>query len=271
MNILTFDVGATKTRVALADVSGLGEIEVIPTDHSPNGFARFLGLLQEQSDGHRISAVIGGMAGELEGPEGELVVSPNLPEWLGIPVLHRLQSLFDCRIEVDNDTVLCGLGEAHNGAGETEGVMTYFTVSTGVNAVRIVDGQVDPSIMRFEIGAELLGEEQGVNQTLEELTGGAAMMMRTGMSPAKIKDPKVWEMEAHELARGVYDTMLHWTPAVVVFGGSMMRDISLKRVAKELQELPRVVEIPELRAAKLGDEAGLQGALVRAQQLKLKR
>jgi predicted NBD/HSP70 family sugar kinase len=271
MKFLTFDVGATKTRIALADAMGLGEIEIMPTDHTPNGFARLLGELEEHAEGQKIAAVIGGMAGELEGPEGELVVSPNLPEWLGIPVLHRLHSLFDCRIEVDNDTVLCGLGESHNGAGITSGVMAYFTVSTGVNAVRIVDGQVDPSILRFEIGAELLDEEAGQNRTLEELTGGAALTRRTGMAPAQIKDPKVWALEAHELARGVYDTLLHWTPELVVFGGSMMRDISLNRVAKELSELPHVVDIPELRVAKLGDSAGLEGAIVRAQQLKLKR
>jgi predicted NBD/HSP70 family sugar kinase len=271
MKFLTFDVGATKTRVALAGADGLGEVEITPTDHTPNGFARFLGQLQEQSEGQRISAVIGGMAGELEGPEGELVVSPNLPEWLGIPVLHRLQALFDCPIEVDNDTVLCGLGEAHNGSGITDGVMAYFTVSTGVNAVRLVDGMVDSSIMQFEIGAEVLAEKDGHSVTLEELAGGAALARRTGLAPSQIKDPAIWAVEAHELARGVYDTLIHWTPEIVVFGGSMMRDISLKRVAEELKSLPRVMEIPDLRSAKLGDEAGLQGALVRFRQLKLKK
>jgi hypothetical protein len=64
------------------------------------------------------------------------------------------------------------------------------------------------------------------------------------------------------LARGLYNTLLHWSPQVVVYGGAMMRDIPLTAIVHELAALPPVYpEWPPLVAAELGDEGGLYGAL----------
>jgi predicted NBD/HSP70 family sugar kinase len=75
-------------------------------------------------------------------------------------------------------------------------------------------------------------------------------------------------MEERHLAQGLYNTLLHWTPELVVFGGSMMRDIDLGVVGDELEKLPAVlVQLPRLERAALGDAAGLQGAVAWLRQL----
>ena len=267
--VLVFDMGASRTRVALADKGKLGTIARLETDRSAGGFAKFLAVLESVKSGQKISAVVGSFPGQIEGEEGVLTLSPNLPKWIGLPVCQRLEKLMGCPVHVLNDVVMGGLGEAHHGAGSAEGVMAYFTISTGVNAVRLVDGQVDETIGRYEIGQQLIlaGEEL---RTMEQLVGGAGLERRMGKRPQDLrKDKQVWLAEAQHVALGLYNTLLHWMPEVVVFGGSMMRDIDLQVVESELKKLPRVLpEIPRLEYAKLADTAGLHGALVWLDQLK---
>lgn len=261
--ILVFDVGGTHTRIALGEHGVLGEVFRMDTDTTASGFARFLGALEEVAVGRKPRAVVGGLPGQLEGNEGNLVLAPNLPNWLGLPVRARMGKLFDCPVHLLNDVELAGLGEAHAGAGIDQGVMAYFTVSTGVNAVRIVDGRIDNSIVRYEIGKLILDSSDGKDESLEEVTGGAALARRKGKVPRMIRDPKVWKTEERELAKGVYDVLVAWTPELVVFGGGMMRDINLKNVRSELEKLPAVLtQVPNLVYSTLGDVGGLHGALV---------
>jgi fructokinase len=267
-NVLVFDVGATHTRLALASGGELQRVVRVDTDPRPTGFATFLGLLEELAKGHNVEAVAGGIAGQFEGDDGHLTLVPNLPDWEGIPVKQSLSKLFDCPTYILNDVVVGGLGECHYGAGSPRGVMAYFTISTGINAVRIVDGVVDASIERFEIGRHILEEHDGAVASLESLVGGAALEKRLGKAPREVRDAAVWDEEEEHLAYGLYNVLIDWTPELVVFGGSMMRDINLDDVCRNLGKLPKVLsEWPQLRQAKLGDTAGLLGSLKYLEQL----
>jgi hypothetical protein len=56
---------------------------------------------------------------------------------------------------------------------------------------------------------------------------------------------------------------VHWSPDVVVYGGSMMHDIALEAIRRELARysLPAGLR-PPLRLAELDDTRGLYGALI---------
>lgn len=266
--ILVFDLGGSNMRVALAQKGEIGEVLRIPTDRSAAGFGKFLGALQEVAEGHQIAAIAGGFPGQLQGEDGELAVATNLPEWRGLPLLRELKQLFDLPVHIANDVELCGLGEARFGAGITEGVMAYYTVSTGVNAVRLVDGDIDQTVSRYELGKQIVSNVGGEPQALEPLIGGAALEQRTGKSPHDIHDERIWMELERSLAIGIYNTALYWNPELVVMGGSMMRDIKVAGVAEALHKLPTVFEHwPRLEAAQLGDEAGVRGAMVWLEQL----
>jgi len=260
---MVFDVGATHIRAALAEHGKFSDVVRLNTDSEAAGFASFLGVIEEMSKGKRLSAVAGCMPGQLEGDEGHLALAPNLPNWVGLPVGARIKRLFDCQVSVLNDVELCGLGEAFAGAGTMYGVTVYVTVSTGVNAVRILNGKIDPSIRQFELGKLLISAKGGRPESLETLIGGASLEYRRHLEPRMIHDPAVWKHEAQDLAKGLYDIMLAWTPDIVVFGGGMMKDIDLAAVRAELEQLPRALsDLPHLERAKLGDLGGLHGALV---------
>ncbi len=268
MSVLLFDIGATNTRLALADGNQLGNVVHLATDHHSDGFDRLVAQMRTVVGDAKLDAVVGGMRAQREGAEGRLVLEANLTAWLGVPVKRRLEEAFACPVRVENDAVMAGIGEAHLGAGIQRGVMVYVTVSTGVNFVRMVDGQPDPTVARFELGGQLVGDIAGRPTSLEAMTSGRAMEDHFGRPPATIKERAVWLAETGYLARGLYNMMLYWMPTVVVFGGSMMKDIDLERLRNDLAAWPEVWQHePKLVRAKLGDEAGLRGALWRGQQL----
>lgn len=266
--VLVFDLGGTNIRMALSENGEIGEITHLATDRSTGGFAKFLGSLQELAKGHNISAIAGGMPGQLQGEDGNFQVATNLPEWRGLPVLKMIKELFDVPVYITNDVEMCGLGEAQYGAGIRDGVMAYYTVSTGVNGVRLVDGAVDPTIRHYELGKQIVDHEGGKPQELEPLISGAALEREMHQKPKSIEDAKVWDREERYLAAALYNTALYWNPQRIVLGGSMMRDIRIKDVAAEMVKLPNVFEAwPELVAASLGDEAGVRGCVARLEAL----
>lgn len=268
--VLVFDMGGSRTRIALAEKGKLGQIVRLETDRGSGGFEQFLTMAKGVAAEHKLQAVVGSFPGQIEGPEGVLAVASNLPKWLGLPVRRRLEQAMDCPVHLLNDVVMGGLGEAHYGSGTSKGVMAYVTISTGVNAVRIVDGRIDETIQRFELGQQLVTGISGDDiTTLEHWLGGAALERRIGKRPQDARrDKQLWQEEARYLAFGLYNILLHWTPDVVVFGGSMMRDIDLARVMIELKKLPKVLsDLPRFEYAKLGDAQGLHGALVWLDQM----
>jgi predicted NBD/HSP70 family sugar kinase len=265
--ILLFDLGATNTRLALASNGELGDVVKIATDRSTQGFARLMGEMEALAAGQSLWAVVGGVPAQIEGDEGRLELATNLPDWEGLPVRAQLERLFDCPVELRNDVVMAGLGEAHAGAGSKHGVMAYFTISTGANAVRLVDGRVDETIKRYTVGNQIVFERGAEPVDWESLVGGAATQQHYGKPPEQIHARAVWQGEDRHVAYGLYNTILHWAPETVVMGGSMMRDIDLKAVQIELEKLPAwTAQWPKLVRGKLGDRAGLEGALWCSQQ-----
>ncbi len=266
--VLVFDLGGTNMRLALVENGVLGKVTRIPTDRTAAGFGRFLGVMEELAKGKHIKAVAGGFPGQLSGDEGEVVLATNLPDWLGVHLKGRIKDIFDCPVYIANDVVLCALGEANAGAGVTSGVMVYYTVSTGVNAARIVDGKIDLTVSRYELGKQIVDIPGGKPVSLESLAGGASLQKRLGKAPHEVKDKSVWAAMEKHLAVGLYNTILYWNPAVVVYGGKMMTDLKVTNIAAELVKMPLVTAAwPEVRAAKLSDEGGLRGALAWLGQL----
>jgi predicted NBD/HSP70 family sugar kinase len=171
-------------------------------------------------------------------------------------------------VHIENDAVLCGLGEAHFGAGITDGVMVYYTVSTGVNGVRIVDGVVDHSVGRYEMGYQIVGSGGAKPKSLEDLVGGRAFEERVGVSPREVRDRSIWAELEKQLARGLYNTTLYWNPQQIVLGGSMMNDLSIEGLKAALEEFPQIQETwPKLVRSRLKDEGGIMGAAAWAKQL----
>ncbi len=63
-------------------------------------------------------------------------------------------------------------------------------------------------------------------------------------------------------ALGLNTSIVHWSPDVVVLGGSLMNKISIEKVRENLTKILTAFErLPKIKIGTLGDECGLYGAL----------
>ena len=67
---------------------------------------------------------------------------------------------------------------------------------------------------------------------------------------------------ARILSCGLANTIVHWSPDVLVLGGKISQYIPIIRIEEYLPKFVRVYpELPKIRKGILGDNAGLYGAL----------
>lgn len=274
MNYLLFDIGGTKTRVALSrDGESFAEPRIFDT---PKDFDTAIEAIKrvaiELTEGQPIDRAAGDVAGVLSRDRSVLLKAPHLPGWNGKNLKHALQVALSCEADIANDAAVVGLGEAVFGAGKGREIVVYMTISTGVGGARIVGGKIDASAMGFEPGHQIIDaggaltvrSVGGTGNDLEGIISGTAIEKRYKKKPYEIEDPAFWDEMARLAAYGLANTIVHWSPDVVVLGGSMMKKIGIPvpAVREYLRGILRIYpELPEIVHSDLGDVGGLWGAL----------
>lgn len=268
---ILFDIGGTKMRVVSADRKKLLVDPVVVS--TPKDFNEGMETLKRIIDNikgeEKIDAIVGGIAGPLSPEKTGLVNSPNLPGWVGQNIKSTLEESYKVPVSLENDAALVGLGEANYGAGRGKNIVAYLTISTGVGGARFVGGNIDESSLGFEPGHQIIDPDNSLCPTcegndLEAYISGTAIEKRYGMKPYEIHDDAVWDELAKFLAYGLNNTIVHWSPDIVVLGGSMMKEVGIPipAVVKHLAEIMKIFPtIPPIVQAELADFGGLYGAL----------
>ena len=267
MNIVS-DIGGTKMRIAGVHEQDVFETPIFLATPQPydEALALFIETVRTTAKGEPIDRLAIGVPAVLATDKRSIIQSEHLPQWGGHSFADDLERALGAKVFLENDTALVGLGEAVFGAGKGASIVAYVTVSTGVNGIRIVDKVVDRAALGFEIGGQYLAHE-GDLITLEELISGSAVEKRYGVHPRDLgADTPVWEDLARITAIGIHNTILHWSPDTVVFGGSMFNEIgiSVESVKKHLTAIMKKIPvIPVIVHSSLQDEGGLYGGLAR--------
>ncbi|MBI2100379.1 MAG: ROK family protein [Candidatus Vogelbacteria bacterium] len=252
---LIFDIGGSKMRVATSDDGRtFNEPKIADTPETNSELVAKLGeVARELTSGTAPTAVCGGLTRRRYAAREEI------------------KKLFTGPVYLENDTALCGLGEAHQGAGRGSKILVYFTVSTGVGGVRLVDGQIDQNISGFEPGHQIINYLEP-QLRLEDYISGPALQKKFNQPPRDITDGNIWDDAARIFAVGLHNTILHWSPDTVVIGGSMMKvpGLMLDDIVRHLKAiLTSFPTLPTLKKANLGDFGGLHGALAYLALLKV--
>lgn len=271
---ILFDIGGTNMRIAVSrDGATFGTPKIVST---PKDFDEGMRTLKGEAlllaDGEKITALGGGIAGALSRDRSTFLNGPHLGGWNGKPIKKTLEDLFGAPAFIENDTAIVGLGEAVVGAGKGHSIVAYVTVSTGVGGARIVDGRIDVSAIGFEPGHQIIDADGtlckatvcGLGLDLEGAVSGTAIFLRYNKKPKEITDEKFWDEMARVLAFGLNNTIVHWSPDIVVIGGSMMNQIGIPvdRVRAHLKGILRIYpELPLIEHSALADVGGLHGAL----------
>ncbi|MEK7613809.1 MAG: ROK family protein [Patescibacteria group bacterium] len=259
---VVFDIGGTNTRVAIVSEDTLGEVHTFKTSNTPEeGLGVLSREIKKMVGAKNVSALCGDIAGIVK--DGVIFVSPNLPKWNRTNIAEELRRAFGgIPTTLFNDAELVALGEYFYGAGKNEKNMLYITVSTGVGGVHIVHGKVNRGTYNAELGHQIIKDDM----ELESLVSGTAVAKKYGVHPKDLDSKDALCGLADLLAIGLYNTTLHFTPEVIVLGGSMIlgkNAIPVDRVQVRLEEMVKKYypTSPRIKLAQLGDQGGLYGGL----------
>ena len=148
--VLGVDIGATYTRVVLADQDGVIIAKAkdrTPRERDSLAVARNIirmgrGLLKENGVSERELKGIGvGSIGPLDMRRGILIRPANLPVE-NIEIVAPLTEEFGVPTYLVNDCVAAVIGERHFGAGKGVDNLVYITISTGIGGGIYVNGHL---------------------------------------------------------------------------------------------------------------------------------
>lgn len=270
---ILFDIGGTKTRIASSD--DLHTITKVEKFNTPpfygEGMQAIKNAIEIVGEGKTITGIAGGIRGPLNHEKTGIVSESKLHDWVGRSIVGDFKKEYNVPVYLENDTAIVGLGEVAFGAGKGYEIVAYHTVSTGVGGARFVHGKIDVSSVGFEPGHQIVDVDRnllgpGVPPTLENLVSGTALEKRRGVKPYEIpQDDYVWDELAKYLASGLKNTIVYWSPDVIVLGGSMVIGdprIPLDAIKKYTKEsLGDLLPCPKIVDAALKDEGGLYGAM----------
>lgn len=149
--VLGIDIGGTKLAAGLVTLEG----ELVAQDRAPTlaqeGPSPVIGRMVDlcrrvlaQSGVDRREVLAGGVGcgGPLDPVAGVIMEPPNLPGWVDVPLVQRLEDALSMPAYLDNDANAAALGEHRFGAGRGVANMVYLTISTGVGGGVIMGGRL---------------------------------------------------------------------------------------------------------------------------------
>lgn len=252
-----------------------------------------------------VTGVVIGAPGPLNARTGTLLSPPNLTGFKEVPLRARLEAELGVPVKVINDANAAALGEFQFGAGRGYRNLVYLTISTGIGGGVVIEGQVlegtsgsageighttidrhGPTCLCGNVGClEVIASGTAIaRQFSERLAAGEPSLVRDwldGRAPtaedvaraAHLGDPlasAVFQDAAVAIGLGVVSCIHIFNPQVIVIGGGvskagdMLFDTVRDVVSRHAMPVPRadVRVVP----AELGDDVGLMGAAVAAQQ-----
>jgi len=265
MDLLGIDIGGTKTSVCIGNRRG--EILVsrrIPTradEAAVTTIARILELARSVVseaglDGGRIRAVGLSTPGPVSVSRGLMLKPPNMPGWVNVPMLESFRKGLGRPTAMNNDANACALAEYLFGECKGTRDLVYLTMSTGLGAGVIVNGQLLQGVSDTggEIGHHVLDADGppcpcGQRGCLELYCGGRNLALRLQeeirrqavrtrildlaggeieridfshfLAAAREGDAfavRRWEEYLERLAQGIGTVIMFYNPAVIVLG-----------------------------------------------------
>ncbi|MCA9390015.1 ROK family protein [candidate division WWE3 bacterium] len=265
-----FDIGGTKMRLAISHQEDIINERILPTPQNfDEAIATISTYINEMKAGAVITAAAGGLPGPITRDRTGISNAPNLTAWNNRPFVPELKKVLEVPIYLHNDAALAGLGEAVYGAGQGYEIVAYMTISTGIGGVRIVNKKIDHNSYGFEPGHQYIDFDKSTFAdaqfgTLEKYASGNSIKHRYNAEPEDLEDEKMWKSMETVIAYGLNNTIVHWSPDVVVLGGGLINSdtLSVENISQKLEEVLYIFsDAPVIRKSVLGDKCGLMGAL----------
>lgn len=281
---LLFDIGGTNTRIAIS--RDKDEIEDKRVFQTPETYTETLERVSSEykslADDMPISYVVGGAAGVFDKSQSKLIRAPHIKDFENKNIKSDLEELFHTHVKLMNDTDLAGLGEAVYGAGRGYEIVAYLTISTGIGGSRIINQKVDKYTYGFEPGHQIIDadgsicpecrafeDDSGLGHW-EALSSGAGVKKRFKVDASDLDDLDRWDEIAELISIGLNNTIVYWSPDVIVLGGGLMQSkyLGLEKLKDKLSDRLHIFpKLPDIKLTELGKYNTVYGALAHLRQI----
>lgn len=301
--VIGLDLGGTKLRGAIGDAAGTISIEYdLPTSNDAPDSA----LAQIAEMAASLAARVGVPLSAIEqisvgvpgavAPDGRVAISPNVAFQQDTPIADTLFEKLGIPVSVDNDGNLSAYGEFVRGIGRERGArsLAFLAIGTGVGMGLILDGQMlrGASGAAGEIGLLPFGVDpfaaaaaepdgafeaavgsESIRRGYAERRPGDLFDVREVFERATAGDEDAQAVIAEAtrgIAVGVASVIAMLDPGIVVIGGGIgARPGFAEAVARLTSQL--VPTACDIVPSRLGDRAGVEGALAQALNLSRRR
>ncbi len=288
--VVAIDLGGTKLRTAIVDLSGqvLAELSEPTNPKGGKYVAQQIGELSKQAatsarlDFARAKIAVVGCPGVPDAETGAVKFSPNIAGIDVIDFAAEVSSSLGLPAKLENDVNLAVLGEHWAGAGQGIDNLAYVSLGTGIGAGLIVNGALLRGSRGFagELGYLPFGADPFDEKSLK--TGAFERVAAThgiklayaGLSGQNLDVPAIFERARnHEpqalaiidqtaalLARGIASVCVVTNPDVVLLGGSIGARPEI--IAAAIRHVARCFPYPvRVEQSPLGNHAALCGAV----------
>ncbi len=286
--IASVDLGGTKVRVALCDLTGNVLAERVEPTECAGGInvveqitrmVRQTASNQTATFGDLHIAVVG-VPGVPDPRSGAILLAPNIAGIDEIDLAGSLKERLGFEVFVENDVNLAAIGEHWLGSRGEDDNLAFISVGTGIGAGIVVGGNLlrgsfgaAGEIGFLPFGADPFEAESLKVGALERVAATSAIIdLYHALSGRTAEVPGVFDAAsdgdtaairtldevARQVARAATAIVAVVDPSVVVIGGSIgSRDEILDRIIRFVSDSsPRKVRIGKSR---LGDQATLAG------------
>jgi glucokinase len=305
MAVLAIDIGGTKLAAGIVDPEGRilarGEVPTQAAEGLEPVLGRIVGLGRDllsspaaaKAGVERIGV---GCAGPVDLQAGLVFNPPNLPGWIRVPLVERIQQALGLPTVLENDANAAALGEYRYGAGMGARSIVYMTVSTGIGGGIVLDGKVwhglkdaagevghmtvcpdgpvcgcgnrgcleamasGPNIARRAQEAIVAGRATGLSQMIHPTSADVVRLAKEGDAVAH----EVWANAVRYLGIGVAAVITILAPERVIIGGGVSRagDFLFEPLRAEVRRRVKLVPVESvpILPATLGPDVGILGA-----------
>ncbi len=208
--------------------------------------------------GRKLRRIGIGSFGPVDLQRGAITKTTPKLAWRGVPIRSIIEKSLNVSTVFDTDVAAAAVGEHRWGAAKGIGDFVYITVGTGIGGAAMVNGRPVHGLSHPEMGhIRMPGQKRGVCPYHKNCLEGYA----SGTAVARFGTDDV----AKYLTLGLIAITAIVSPRLVILGGGVMKTPGLLAdVRKELSK-ETYVPIPRLARPKLGDRAGVLGAIALAQ------
>ena len=289
---LAIDIGGTKIALAIVRDGQVRERRQIATPRSGRG-ADIVAAIAEQAAQFEEAPIVGvATTGIVDDGHLTALNPATLPIEDRFPLVDTLRTLLGRPVLAINDAQAAAWAEYRLGAGKGTERMAFVTVSTGIGAGLVLDGQLQsgPRGLAGHIG-HMVGDPAGPpcgcgrRGCVERLASGTAIGELGGRVLGRsVTAPEVFAAAAAAAAAGdrQCDAVIDAAAAalasvfcdlvaaldlerIVLGGGVGLAPGFLERLTQSINEQPGIFRRPVLRAA-MGADAGLVGVAALADE-----